>query len=81
MCKEIILAFSPNKIDFKNLSVKLRFVLYYPPYLLCLVSTRVMYQVTRSHSKRLLWRTHEAAFRTVFRMKKGTNRCSKYRVS
>lgn len=27
MCKEIILAFSPNKIDFKNLSVKLSFVI------------------------------------------------------
>ena len=43
---------------------------YYTPCLLCLVYTRVTYQVTWSNSKRLRRMSYEAAFRTVFRAKK-----------
>ena len=57
----------PRKMNWSHMN-------YYPLYLRCFVYTRVMYHVTWSNSKLLGQISHEAAFRTVFRAKKGTKR-------
>ena len=57
----------PRKMNWSHMN-------YYPPYLRCFVYTRVTYHVTWSNSKLLGKISHEAAFRTVFRAKKGTKR-------
>ena len=54
---------------------------YYLPCPLCILCTRVTYQVTWSNSKRLRPMIYWAALRTVFRAKKWSKKHSKFLIS